>query len=81
MERTGKTIQEGENINKSREALDYAAAEDVWRGEAGKMDWEDASCYDSDSISSCHRRMGHNTSEAKKWNLCPRLFQKTFTHK
>lgn len=39
-------------------------------------------------ISSCHTggamrgsKQGHNTPEAKKWNLCPRLFQKTFTHK
>ena len=37
VERTGKTIQEGKNINKSKEALEYAAAEDVWRGEAEKM--------------------------------------------
>lgn len=26
-------------------------------------------------------KQGHETPEAKKWSLCPRLFQKTFTHK
>lgn len=37
VERAEKTIQEGKNINKSIEALDYVADKDVWRGEAGKV--------------------------------------------
>lgn len=78
-----------EKIDKSTEALEHIAAQ-LW-GEAGKMDsapGEGTSCCDEDSGFHPATRgamrgpkQGHETPEAKKWSLCPRLFQKTFTHK
>lgn len=90
LKREGREVHPGrEKIDKSTEALEHIAAQ-LW-GEAGKMDsapGEGTSCCDEDSGFHPATRgamrgpkQGHETPEAKKWSLCPRLFQKTFTHK
>ena len=40
MGRAEKTVREEKNINKSIEALEHTPAGQVWREDAGKVDWE-----------------------------------------